>query len=141
MSPQTQRQLAAVTRILTRWDVPHAQQAQLLGFTGRGLRRAQRGSAPTLSSEQLARLRLTAELLAALLILYNRDPGGWLTRPNDRDPFAGQWPLTVLLTGGVPALRATHRLLSGDLHGSLSATLDARRRAAHLPQPPIALDE
>lgn len=142
LGPQGQRQLAAVLRVLTRWGVPQAQQAQLLGFSGRDLRRAQRGTPPaTLSREGQARLRLVAGILAALLTLYGRDPGGWLTRPNDRDPFGGRSPLTVLLTGGLPGLLATHRLLASDLSGRFSSTLESRRRAAALPQPPIELDE
>lgn len=142
LGPQGQRQLAAVLRLLTRWGVPQAQQAQLLGCSRRALRRAQRGTPPaTLSREGQARLRLVAGILAALLTLYGRDPGGWLTRPNDRHPFDGRSPLTVLLAGGLPALRATHRLLTGDLNGQFSSTLESRRRAAALPQPPIELDE
>lgn len=142
LGPQGQRQLAAVLRVLTRWGVPHAQQAQLLGFSGRDLRRAQRGTPPvTLSREGQARLRLMAGILAALLTLYGRDPGGWLTRPNDRHPFDGRPPLTVLLAGGLSALLATHRLLTGDLSGQFSSTLESRRRAVALPQPPIELDE
>lgn len=142
LGPQGQRQLAAVLRVLTRWGVPQAQQVQLLGFSGRDLRRAQRGTLPaTLSPEQQDRLRLVAGILAAVLTLYGRDPGGWLTRPNDRHPFDGQPPLAVLLAGGPPALRATHRLLAGDLTGQFSSTLESRQRAAALPQPPIELDE
>lgn len=142
LGPQGQRQLAAVLRVLTRWGVTHEQQAQLLGVSERALRRAQRETPPaTLSREGQARLRLVAGILAALLTLYGRDPGGWLTRPNDRHPFDGRPPLTVLLAGGLPALLATHRLLTGDLSGQFSSTLESRRRAAALPQPPIELDE
>lgn len=142
LGPQGQRQLAAVLRVLTRWGVPQAQQAQLLGFSGRDLRRAQRGTPPaTLSREGQARLRLVAGILAALLTLYGRDPGGWLTRPNDRHPFDGRSPLAVLLAGGLPTLRATRHLLAGDLNGQFSSTLESRRRAAALLQPPIELDE
>lgn len=141
LGPQGQRQLAAVLRVLTRWGVPHAQQAQLLGFSGRDLRRAQRGTPPaTLSREGQDRLRLVAGILAALLTLYGRDPGGWLTRPNHRDPFDGRPPLTVLIAGGLSALLATHRLLAGDLNGQFSSTLESRQRAAALPQPPIEPD-
>lgn len=141
LGPRGQRQLAAVLRVLTRWGVPQAQQVQLLGFSGRDLRRAQRGTLPaTLSPEQQARLRLVAGILAALLTLYGRDPGGWLTRPNDRDPFGGRSPLTVLLTGGLPGLRATFGLLAGDLSGQFGSSLESRRRAAALPQPPIEPD-
>lgn len=137
----TARSLAAVTRILTQWGLPHAQQAHLLGFTGRELRRAQREAAPDLSPEQQDRLRLLSAILSALLVLYSpRTVGGWLSRRNDRAPFHGQRPLTVLLTGGFPALRATWQLLSGDLSGQFSSTPESRRRAAQLPQPPIDLD-
>lgn len=56
-------------------------------------------------------------------------------------PFDGRPPLTVLLAGGLPALLATHRLLTGDLSGQFGSTLESHRRAAALPQPPIELDE
>lgn len=137
----TARSLLAVTRLLTQWGLPHAQQARLLGFTGRGLRRAQREAAPDLSPEQQDRLRLLSAILSALLTLYSpRTVGGWLTRPNNRAPFHGQQPLDVLLTGGLPALRATWHLLAGDLSGQFGATPASRQQASRLPQPPINLD-
>ncbi|WP_308494270.1 antitoxin Xre-like helix-turn-helix domain-containing protein [Deinococcus kurensis] len=137
----TTRSLAAVTRLLTRWGLPHAQQAHLLGFTNRALRRAQREAAPTLSLDQQDRLRLLSAILSALLTLYSpRTVGGWLPRRNDRTPFHGQRPLDVLLTGGLPALRATWHLLAGDLSGQFGATPASRQQASRLPQPPINLD-
>lgn len=137
----TARSLLAVTRLLTQWGLPHAQQAHLLGFTNRALRRAQREAAPDLSPEQQDRLRLLSAILSALLTLYSpRTVGGWLTRPNNREPFHGQQPLDVLLTGGLPALRATCHLLAGDLSGQFGATPASRQQASRLPQPPIDFD-
>lgn len=137
----TARSLLAVTRLLTQWGLPHAQQAHLLSFTNRALRRAQREAAPDLSPEQQDRLRLLSAILSALLVLYSpRTVGGWLSRPNNREPFHGQPPLDVLLAGGVPALRDTWQLLSGDLSGQFSSTPESRQQASQLPQPPIDLD-
>ncbi|MFC4637778.1 DUF2384 domain-containing protein [Deinococcus hohokamensis] len=143
LSTQSRRQLETVIRLLTLWGLSHAQQAQVLGLTVRGLRRVLRGPpSPPLSWEQNDRLRLTADILAALLTLYSPDSvNGWFTRPNGRDPFHGQRPLTFVLEGGFPALLATHRLLSGDLSGQFSATPEARALARQLPQLPIELDE
>lgn len=141
VTTSTAQSLAAVTRLLSRWGLPRAQQAHLLGFTGRGLRRAQREAAPTLSLDQQDRLRLLSAILSALLTLYSpRTVGGWLSHPNNREPFHGRQPLDALLTGGLPALRATWQLLSGDLSGQFGATPASRRQAAQLPQPPIDLD-
>ncbi|MDK2014006.1 hypothetical protein ORQ94_16745 [Deinococcus sp. 43] len=91
--------------------------------------------------DQQDRLRLLSAILSALLTLYSpRTVGGWLARPNNREPFHGQQPLDVLLTGGLPALRATWHLLAGDLSGQFSSTPESRQQASQLPQPPIDLD-
>lgn len=141
VTTSTARSLAAVTRLLTRWGLPHAQQARLLGFTNRALRRAQREPVPELALEQQDRLRLLSAILSALLVLYSpRTVGGWLSRSNNREPFHGRQPLDALLTGGLPALRATWQLLSGDLSGQFGATPASRQQASQLPQPPIDLD-
>jgi hypothetical protein len=141
VTTSTAQSLAAVTRLLSRWGLSHAQQAHLLGFTGRGLRRVQREAAPTLSLDQQDRLRLLSAILSALLTLYSpRTVGGWLSRPNNREPFHGQRPLDVLLTGGLPALRATWHLLAGDLSGQFGATPASRQQASQLPQPSVDVD-
>jgi hypothetical protein len=119
------------------------QQARLLGLNVSALRRAHRGHLPaSLSLEQQDRLRLSTEIVAALLTLYSdQSAAKWFHRPNERPPFHGREPLSFILDGGKPALLATHRLLTGDLSGQFSATPEARVLANRLPQPDINLND
>lgn len=138
-SPLSLATLSLVLRLLVAFNLTPPQQAQVLGLSVSALRRAQRGSLPaSLSWVQQDRLRLMAEIVAALLTLYSdQSAAQWFHRPNRRAPFLGQPPLSFILDGGQAALVATHRLLTSDLSGQFSATPEARALANRLPQPDI----
>ena len=134
--------LVAVLQLLAVFGLTQQQQAQLLGLRVPALERALRGIPIPLSREQHDRLHLRAQIVIALLTLYDDQTAvGWFDRPNQRPPFEGQTPLAFILDGGISALRATSHVLLGDLGGQFSATPRARALARTLPQPDFELDD
>ncbi|UQN08771.1 DUF2384 domain-containing protein [Deinococcus sp. QL22] len=142
-SPLSLATLSLLLPLLVAFGLTPSQQARLLGLSVSALRRAHSRRLPaSLSWAQQDRLRLSAEIVAALFTLYSDQTASkWFHRPNRRPPFHGQPPLSFILDGGQPALLATHRLLTGDLSGQFSASPEARAQANTLPQSDFDLGE
>ena len=107
--------IPAFFKLAHAWALRDAPARQLLGGVSNGVfYQLKRGEKKTLDQDKLTRISLLLGIFRALNILYSRKlADAWINLPNSNPMFAGETPLTYMITGGVPALVRVRQLLDG----------------------------
>lgn len=100
-------------RIIELWKIRDDQARQLLGGISNGsFYELKGGAAKRLDQDKLTRISLLIGIFKALSILYSRGlADAWIQLPNRNPIFAGETPLSFMITGGVPAMLRVRQLL------------------------------
>ena len=118
-SELAQTALRAVKRLADRWHLSAEQTADLLGGIPVTTWHAWQVTPPRkLTADQLTRVSLLLGIAEALRDLH---PGpladSWVPRANTKLMFAGDTPLHMMMTRGIPALVEVRSLLDGRRNG------------------------
>ncbi|MFT9091431.1 MAG: antitoxin Xre-like helix-turn-helix domain-containing protein [Gluconacetobacter sp.] len=105
--------LKAVDRIMTAWQLPTLQAAQLCDMSASTWKRARKpGFSGTLTHDQLLRLSALVGIYKSLMLYFGADLARrWPTLPNDGPLFKGMPPVDALIEYGLPHFLDTRRYL------------------------------
>jgi len=132
--------LPYVLRMLELLNVPREDHATLLGLSPRALQLHLKGVTLDLNEEQITRMSLLGGIYKCLYMIFPPSTAAaWFTRHDDAPPLLGQTPLAYALREGIPGLYAMRRTLEGDALGNFNTTIEDRRRASKIRQPPFTL--
>lgn len=99
--------------LAARWHLDDSQAAALLGVSEDDLRLP---NGAGLGEDARARIAQLIAVSRALNTLYSHHlADGWMLRPLAEPPFEGQWPLDVLVDGGLPAFVSLREKLEARL--------------------------
>lgn len=106
--------LAAFRALAGRWHLDDEQAAELLGVSPEVLQSSTDDAA--LGEDALTRIRELTAIARALNTLFSRQLGDqWMTQPNAAAPYNGEWPLDLLVAGGLPAIRQMREALEAQM--------------------------
>lgn len=113
LSPAAAR---AFFRIVDHWQLRDEDARELLGGISNGsyyqLKQSVKSVSRVFEQDRLLRISYLIGIFKALNILYSQKLADrWIQLPNRNPVFAGDTPLTYMLSGGVPAMDTVRRLL------------------------------
>jgi hypothetical protein len=123
--PEVRERLSAgairsVARLSKAWGVTVEQLGNLLGGVAPSTWYAWKGNPPgDLGVDRLTRISYLLGIYTALHVLHDDAlADAWPTRPNSNPLFAGEAPLNVMISGGIPALAQVRALLDSRRGGA-----------------------